>query len=206
MRIFDNIKNRKIILISLIPVSILIIFYVIKFLLNLEAEFLELLIPIFSILSTFFIPFITNEIERNKESQKIKRIYQKSFNYLGNLCILCIERKGQLLANDIKIFQLAVKLKNYQNELLRINISYNIEGKSETILIRDRLSIWLNIDIAEGRVWGAGIRLLKDDKLLQNKKDIKSEVFSILDNIRKKQGLNWDEEKLKYFMTNFKDT
>ncbi len=189
LKILMHITNKKILFISFIPTIILILLFIVRFLLNLEAEFLELLIPIFSILTTLFIPFITNEIEKNKEKQKLKKIYQECFNNLGSLCSLCIERIGQLLSNDIKIFQLSVKLKRYQMELLKFNITYNLAGKSETIVIGDKLRIWLNVDKAEGRVWGATISLIIDDYLIQDKEEVKSELYLILGELRRKNDL-----------------
>lgn len=202
-------KNKKVFLMSFIPSVILIILLIFKYSYPILSEFLELLIPIVAIITTLFIPFITNEIEKNrKEIERYrkelerKEKYQEIYNDLAELCSICIERTSQQKETDVRIFYLSKRIKRFSKELLELNIFYIVDGKSETLVFGDDIKIWLNVDNAEGRVWGARISLAKNDRRYDNKNKLQSEVYSTLEKLRIFNKLEWNEKTLDYFTTN----
>ncbi len=203
MEFIKYVKNRKITLITYTPaISLIILFILTKFGI-IGDGFLNDLVQIFAIIIALLVPSVSKEREETKEKKKLNLIYQKSFDNLGKLCILCLERKAQITEDDVKIFQLSRKIKKYSNELLDLSISYNdgtsnsIHSKSESIVIENTIIIGLNVDSSHGRVWGTNLRIAEDHKYDKEKK--KSKVYEILKKIGKVNNLDWKTETSKYF-------
>ncbi len=203
MKFMDYLKNRKITIIAYTPAILLIILFILTKLEIISDGFLNDLIQISAIIVTILVPSVSKERETTKEKKRLKKIYQESFDKIGKLCMLCIERKYQITEDDVAIFQLSRKIKKHSNELLDLSITYNdgvsnsINSKSEGIVIENTIIIWLKVDNSHGRVWGANLKITEDHKYDKEKK--KSRTYDILEKIGKENNLEWKTEVLIYF-------
>jgi len=206
MKLANFLKNRKITIIAYSPAILLIILFILTKFEIISDGFLPDLIQISAIIIALLVPSVSKEREATKEKKKLNKIYQESFNNLGELCMLCIERKQQITEYDVAIFQLSRKIKKYSDELLNLSITYNegasnsIVSKSESIVIENIIIIWLNVDNSHGRVWGAALEITEDHKYDKEKK--KAKTYETLEKIRKENDFEWKTEILEYFSMN----
>ncbi|KKL88175.1 hypothetical protein LCGC14_1927320, partial [marine sediment metagenome] len=144
MKLANFLKNRKITIIAYSPAILLIILFILTKFEIISDGFLPDLIQISAIIIALLVPSVSKEREATKEKKKLNKIYQESFNNLGELCMLCIERKQQITEYDVAIFQLSRKIKKYSDELLNLSITYN-EGASNSIVSKSESIVIENI-------------------------------------------------------------
>ena len=206
MKLLIFLKNRKITIIAYTPAILLIILFILTKFEIISDGFLNDLVQISAIIIAILVPSVSKEREISTEKKKLNKIYQESFDNIGELCMLCIERKHQITEYDVAIFQLSRKIKKNSIEILDLNISYNegasssIHSKSESLVIENTIKIWLNVDNSHGQVWGADLEITEDHKYDKEKK--KARTYEILEKIRKENNLEWNMETSKYFDMN----
>lgn len=188
--------EKKATIMAFIPAILLILLFLLSKIGIITDEFTTSLIQLISIIIALLIPFITKESEERKESEKLKKIHQYVFNVLTELCKLCIERGDKKIRQtDLEIFHLSRKLKKYSNSLSDLNISYT----EKLIIIGSGLEILLNIDEKEGIVWNVDIDLIRYSKEIKAKRILRFDIYQILEDIRKKHNLRWDNDIQDYF-------
>lgn len=194
---------------NLIDVVSIVIYSIIIILFAIFVE--EVYILTIGAISIFIIDKILlpkrNELIK-KESVKIKK--QKIFKLLTELSKLCIERRKekdpQEIERDTKIYSIINRIWKFEQTLTEMNIAFEKTKRNSTyyhtIVIEDKLHIDANVDPANSRVWYATIYLTGKHKENPSEDKLISEIYPILEDIRKKNNNRWDKELKNYFDQN----